>query len=176
MAEVAGAPSWLPPSVRPPRASHSSNRKATWRPGSALSSGRDTINIQGLCRTHHREWQSGQAEIAAEGGADQRSAKNAARPMNQSREAHRSAWPLHSPEGGRSTSGPGVLTSAATRHSRPNTPAGAGADYAAAPSGEEAGPSALSSARGDGPSNVAQRRPTGYRVEAGRRRRRDRPG
>jgi hypothetical protein len=28
-----------------------------------------------------------------------RSAKNADRPMHQSREAHRSAWPLHSPEG-----------------------------------------------------------------------------
>ena len=41
----------------------------------------------------------GRLEIAAEGGADRRSAKNADRPMNQSREAHRSAWPLHSPEG-----------------------------------------------------------------------------
>ena len=40
----------------------------------------------------------------------------------------------------------------------------------------EAEPSALSSARRDEPSNVAQRRPTGCRVEADRRRRRDRPG
>jgi hypothetical protein len=36
---------------------------------------------------------------AATGGADRRSAKNAAAPKDQSREAHHSAWPLHSPEG-----------------------------------------------------------------------------
>ena len=42
----------------------------------------------------------GRLEVAAAGGADRRSAKNAAGPMNQSREAHHSAWPLHSPEGG----------------------------------------------------------------------------
>jgi hypothetical protein len=36
-------------------------------------------------------------EIAAEGGVDRRSAKNADRPLNQSREAHRSARPLYSP-------------------------------------------------------------------------------
>jgi hypothetical protein len=35
----------------------------------------------------------------AGGGADRRSAKNAHRPMDQSREAHLAAWPLHSPEG-----------------------------------------------------------------------------
>jgi hypothetical protein len=40
----------------------------------------------------------GRLEMAAAGGADRRSAKNADRPINQSREAHRSAWPLHSPE------------------------------------------------------------------------------
>jgi hypothetical protein len=49
---------------------------------------------------YHLEWQPSPAEIAAEGGADRRSAKNAAAPMDQSREAHRSARPLHSPEGG----------------------------------------------------------------------------
>jgi len=38
-------------------------------------------------------------EIAAVGGADRRSARNAARPMNQSREAHLATWPLHSPRG-----------------------------------------------------------------------------
>ena len=37
---------------------------------------------------------------AANSGADGRSAKNAAAPLKQSREAHRSARPLHSPEGG----------------------------------------------------------------------------
>jgi hypothetical protein len=42
----------------------------------------------------------GPAYDTAAGGADRRSAKNAARPMNQSREAHLAAWPLHSPEGG----------------------------------------------------------------------------
>jgi hypothetical protein len=40
-------------------------------------------------------------EIAAEGGVGRRHAKNAARPIHQSREGHLSAWPLHSPaEGG----------------------------------------------------------------------------
>jgi hypothetical protein len=48
----------------------------------------------------HFEWQPGQAQIAATGGADRRSAKNAAAPMNQSREAHHAARPLHPPEGG----------------------------------------------------------------------------
>jgi hypothetical protein len=41
----------------------------------------------------HGEWRSGRHLIAAEGGADRRSAKNAAAPINQSREAH------HSPRG-----------------------------------------------------------------------------
>jgi hypothetical protein len=41
----------------------------------------------------------GRAGIAAAGGADRRSAKNADRPMNQSREAHHAARPHHSPEG-----------------------------------------------------------------------------
>jgi hypothetical protein len=53
------------------------------------------------CGTTPRGNQS-QAQTAAEGGAGRRSAKNAARPLNQSREAHLAAWPLHSPEGGQS--------------------------------------------------------------------------
>jgi hypothetical protein len=48
----------------------------------------------------HSAWQVGQAWIAPAGGADRRSAKNAAAPMRQSRQAHRWAWPLHSPGGG----------------------------------------------------------------------------
>jgi hypothetical protein len=36
---------------------------------------------------HRRAWSPGPAELAAAGGADRRSAKNAAPPMNQSREA-----------------------------------------------------------------------------------------
>jgi len=51
---------------------------------------------------HHTVWQPGQARTAAEGGADRRSAKNADAPINQSREAHHSARPHHSPEGGQS--------------------------------------------------------------------------
>jgi hypothetical protein len=39
------------------------------------------------------------AETAAAGGPDRRTAKNADAPMDQSREAHRSARPLHSPRG-----------------------------------------------------------------------------
>ena len=55
---------------------------------------------------YHRAWQPGQAWIAAEGGAGRRHAKNAARPMNQSREAH----PLRPgrstpPEGGHGSHG-----------------------------------------------------------------------
>jgi hypothetical protein len=46
-----------------------------------------------------RRGNQGRLEIAAIGGADRRSAKNAAAPINQSREAHRSARPYHSPEG-----------------------------------------------------------------------------
>jgi hypothetical protein len=46
----------------------------------------------------HPEWSPGQAEIAAAGGADRRSAKNTAAPMHQSREAHGLAPPL--PRGG----------------------------------------------------------------------------
>jgi len=37
--------------------------------------------------------------MATAGGADRRSAKNADRPMNLSREAHHTARPQHSPEG-----------------------------------------------------------------------------
>src|SRR5829696_5587455 len=48
---------------------------------------------------HHDEWQPAPAWVAAAGGAGRRSAKNADRPINQSREAHHPAWPLHSPEG-----------------------------------------------------------------------------
>ena len=48
----------------------------------------------------HPAWQPGQAETAAEGGADRSSAKNEARLMHQSCEAHRSVWPLHFPVGG----------------------------------------------------------------------------
>ena len=47
---------------------------------------------------HHPAWQPGQAEMAAGGGADRRSAQIADAPINQSREAHRSARPLLSPE------------------------------------------------------------------------------
>jgi hypothetical protein len=36
---------------------------------------------------------------AATGGADGRSAITAAAPTDQPRDAHHSAWPLHSPEG-----------------------------------------------------------------------------
>jgi hypothetical protein len=36
--------------------------------------------------------------MAAAGSADRRSAKNAARPLNQPRELHLAAWPHHSPK------------------------------------------------------------------------------
>ena len=53
----------------------------------------------GLVMPYHPGWPPGQVGIAAAGGADRRSAKNAAAPMDQSREAHHAARPLHSPEG-----------------------------------------------------------------------------
>ena len=40
--------------------------------------------------------------MAAAGGAGRRSAENADRPLNQSREAHLAERSLHSPEGGQS--------------------------------------------------------------------------
>jgi hypothetical protein len=49
-----------------------------------------------------RSGNQGRLQTAAEGGADRRSAKNAAKPLNQSREAHHPARPLHAPEGPRS--------------------------------------------------------------------------
>jgi hypothetical protein len=49
---------------------------------------------------HHPAWQPGQAEIAAEGGADRRSAKIADGPMNQSREAHPLGAAAPLPRGG----------------------------------------------------------------------------
>ena len=52
-----------------------------------------------LVTWHYPAWRPGQAHIAAAGGADRRSAKNADAPMDQSREAHRSARPHHSPRG-----------------------------------------------------------------------------
>ena len=44
----------------------------------------------------------GRLILPAAGGADRRSAKIAAAPINQSREAHHSARPHHSPKGGQS--------------------------------------------------------------------------
>jgi hypothetical protein len=56
--------------------------------------------MNALPMLYYAAWQPWQVEIAAVGGADRRSAKNEARPMRQSRKAHHSAWPLHSPVGG----------------------------------------------------------------------------
>jgi hypothetical protein len=57
-------------------------------------------SIPSACARYHPSWLPGQAEIAAGGGADRRSAKNASAGMNQSREAHLAERSLHSPEGG----------------------------------------------------------------------------
>src|SRR5215218_2420876 len=50
-----------------------------------------------LLMPHHHVWQLGQAQTAAAGGADRRSAQGAGAPLNQSRQAHRSARPRRSP-------------------------------------------------------------------------------
>jgi RTX calcium-binding nonapeptide repeat (4 copies) len=61
--------------------------------------GRDVIVGKATCPcVDHAGWQPEQAENAG-GGAGRRSAKIADAPMDQSREAHHPAWPLHSPEG-----------------------------------------------------------------------------
>ena len=49
---------------------------------------------------HHYEWQPGQAQTAAAGGVDRRSAKNADRPHGSIARSAPSARPLHSPKGG----------------------------------------------------------------------------
>jgi hypothetical protein len=56
------------------------------------------------------------SSIVTEGGADRRSAKNAAAPLNQSREAHLAAWPLHAPSGDMTS------TDGSTIESRVRTP------------------------------------------------------
>jgi hypothetical protein len=75
------------------------DRPTVPEPSQRLPTSRESHAVAVLLR-HHPEWQPRQLEIAAAGGADRRSAKNADRPMNQSREAHLAAWPLHSPRGG----------------------------------------------------------------------------
>ena len=64
-------------------------------------SGSSTAQVQ-----YHAEWRPGQGQIAAGGGAGRRPAEIADAPFNQSREAHDSARPLHSPEGGYAVPGP----------------------------------------------------------------------
>jgi hypothetical protein len=66
---------------------------------------RDVRPTRGEC-WEHPAWQPDQAWIAAVGGADRRAAKNAAAPLNQSREAHQPARLLHSPEGGMTSGNP----------------------------------------------------------------------
>jgi hypothetical protein len=58
-----------------------------------------------LATSYRPAWQAGKAETAAEGGAGRRSAKNAAAPLNQWREAHHPARSHHSPKGGCLTPG-----------------------------------------------------------------------
>jgi hypothetical protein len=49
---------------------------------------------------HDGEWQEGQTRTVAAGGAGRRPAKNAGRPMNQSREAHTRHVRATLPKGG----------------------------------------------------------------------------
>jgi hypothetical protein len=49
---------------------------------------------------HPLRGNQGRLGLPPEAARDRRSAKNADRPMHQSREAHLPARPLHSPEGG----------------------------------------------------------------------------
>ena len=76
--------------------------KNSWRPEPARGDGQARLSQSTWTRRITLGSNQGRLEIAAEGGADHRSAKNAATPMNQPREAHHAAWPLHSPEGGQS--------------------------------------------------------------------------
>jgi hypothetical protein len=85
----------------------------------------------------------GRLEIAAGGGADRRSAKHADAPMDQSREAHRSARPLHAPRGGMTSGDPAARRRRGTRVARVGTrvPTSVGFDRLAtlAPGPEPAG-------------------------------------
>ena len=74
--------------------------------GSSVADGRTRLTAvstdrqENVTSRDHPAWQSGQAEIAAAGGADRRSAKNADGPLNQSREAHHAALAAPLPRGG----------------------------------------------------------------------------
>src|SRR5215211_6113683 len=83
------------------------------RAGSQPSCRRTTLTHGGSHRTspknahrrtaivqYDRGWQPDQAETVAGGGADRRSAKNADRPLNQSREAHPLGLAAPLPRGG----------------------------------------------------------------------------
>ena len=88
----ASGPSWP--------ASTPCNRNASTRPdpaqpqtAAASAFGSEPVDAA----VTHAEWRCGRHLIAATGGAGRRSAKIVAAPMNQSREAHHPARPLHSP-------------------------------------------------------------------------------
>src|SRR5919112_1171382 len=105
-----GAGCWFwPPdaSLKPPWANASSTPAFArrWRGGIATSRHLGfrlarILNVDAAVKRHSTlSGYQGRVEIAAEGGAGRRAAKNADRPMNQSRETHRSVRPLHSPDG-----------------------------------------------------------------------------
>jgi hypothetical protein len=78
------------------------NRNASTRPDPAQpqTAAASAFGIEPVdAAVTHAEWRCGRHLIAATGGAGRRSAKIAAAPINQSREAHHPARPHHSPKG-----------------------------------------------------------------------------
>ena len=72
---------------------------ARWTTPAGVRPGRRPTAAPWRCRITLRDDQV-RLRLPPGGGAGRRHAKNAARPMNQSREAHHAARPHHSPEGG----------------------------------------------------------------------------
>jgi hypothetical protein len=87
-----------PDTARLPQHDKSTPGIVIWQPARRPLRGRQQANVTCI---GHLGWRNGRHLIAAEGGADRRSAKNADAPIYQSREALLAARPLHSPEGGR---------------------------------------------------------------------------
>jgi hypothetical protein len=57
------------------------------------------LHVKSRLQHDHGQWQPGQAEMPPKAAPAEGRPKGADAPMNQSREAHLAAWPLHSPEG-----------------------------------------------------------------------------
>jgi hypothetical protein len=102
---------WRPPGDDEPSSPSTSEPKTESRRSTSELAARFPIGVQTRQQVVRPPATVGGDAVgsdAAGGGAERRSAKNADRPLNQSCEAHRSARPLHSPEGGHALYGGSV--------------------------------------------------------------------